>query len=626
MKHVPWLVVLLGVGCVVGPDEDIGASRAEIVDGTLAPDEHSVVLVKLVGGVGLCTGTFVSPTVVLTAKHCVQGAGLGRPHALGLLSIGVGRDVRNTVDYRIRRVDTTPGTYRDDGLLTGLIGQDVGVVTIRPDADGNLPDVAPMEMMREDPSALVGETFTFIGYGQTPEGGSGTKYLTTGTLNSIDANVLYSSMNICSGDSGGPMILEGSPRRIVGVASFGQAESCPSSRDGHNRIDRLSGIVDEALLEAGDCPGVSDEACNSVDDDCDGTIDETCQPLGGACETDDDCAFAQLPERFGFGLRGLLDDPVVCGDTPAGRVCTHACDPRQPVDTCASIDHPFGGDSIATPGAYCAPTSGCEGTCVAGVRGAAPDGETCAADTDCASLACVDPGDGNRRCVHRCEGGAGQCPIDRACAAPDGACGGCVDPAILGEARGLGDACDAAEQCVSGNCHAEGYCTTACPPDCADGFHCRSGLCERGDLGSDGARCVDAMDCAGERECTATEGGTVCTTRCPSAGDCADGFECDGERCVPAGAVLGEACGVDAECLSGRCVVRDSGGTCTRSCGAAGGCDVGTVCDDHEGELLCVPPPEPEAAGGGGCSVGGGAGAGAAWVFVAMVGLRRRQR
>ncbi|NIS30301.1 MAG: trypsin-like serine protease, partial [Actinobacteria bacterium] len=108
---------------------------------------------------------------------------------------------------------------------------------------------------------------------------AGLKYKTTSTIASISGDVLFTSNTICSGDSGGPAIIEGSPRTVVGVASFGEGSAgggeppCPSSRDGYNLIEPFLGLIDGSMIAAGDCPFVAEEACNSVDDDCDGMVD-----------------------------------------------------------------------------------------------------------------------------------------------------------------------------------------------------------------------------------------------------------------------------------------------------------------------------------------------------------------
>jgi V8-like Glu-specific endopeptidase len=608
MRPLLLLALLTGAGCL--PEGDaVDSTHSAIVGGAFEEGEPAVVVVRTLGGFGLCTGTLISPHVVLTAKHCVQDAGADRPWPPSALSVGFGSVNDEIEGMRVIELRTTPGTYTSEpgvGLAGDLVGIDVATLTLLEP----VTTVTPIIVGRERPT--TGTEFTAVGFGLRPEGmPSGLKYKTTSTIGSISGDVLLTSNTICQGDSGGPAIIEGSPRTVVAVASFGEAgtaeePACPSSRDGYNLVEPFLGLIDASMIAAGDCPFVAEESCNSVDDDCDGMVDEGCLGLGEACAADDECAFAQLPERF-----EPLDNPVFCGEVSGARRCTRRCDPTLPATTCADVTLPFTEEVMETPGTYCVVVDGCEGLCAPGVAGDALVDEPCTEDAECSSLRCVDPGDGRQRCLSPCVGDAGFCPVSEVCAASSGSCGACVAPELVGSPRGLGERCAADAECASMTCREEeerAYCSRACERDeeCGDGFHCRDSLCALGDRSTTGEPCVDEGDCLLGDSCSHG----YCTRLCSVDGSCPEGFHCGGGLCTLDGrrSVLGDPCDEeDAACAIGVCREVGDGTRCTVECGAAGTCQSGLECRRVEGDLFCVPPDVsppvvPTLGGGGGCA------------------------
>src|SRR6185295_20195739 len=70
MRTLSALVVLLGA-CAPDPSIDVDVHRAPIVNGMVDPGDPAVVAL-LDGGRAFCTGTLVSPHVVVTAAHCID--------------------------------------------------------------------------------------------------------------------------------------------------------------------------------------------------------------------------------------------------------------------------------------------------------------------------------------------------------------------------------------------------------------------------------------------------------------------------------------------------------------------------------------------------------------------------
>ncbi|MCA9605142.1 MAG: S1 family peptidase [Myxococcales bacterium] len=594
-------------GCTASPPDVVTSSTEAIVNGTREGGRPEVVFMYRTDGAA-CTGSIISPYVVLIAAHCVISSG-STPAPANRFRIYVGSSTRNfTAEYLVTEVLTAPGASVNE--RTGELNNDLALLVLASPARET-----PLELGRGTPmSSLPGHTLTAVGYGQTPSGGSGTKYTVTTRFDGYQAGFIFVPPTVCPGDSGGPLISDDGA--VYGVASFiyspdgRTSPTCGTAPGAYTEIFRFLDFIDGVLAEHGTCvPSPTGmETCDGTDDDCDELVDEGCIQIGDSCASSDTCVGA------------------LCADTVAGRICTSECDALRPDQGCG-------------PGFYCAGDGSCGGYCVRGSAGAGLNDMDCTADTDCESLFCHDPGDGRRRCLDPCQADAGSCYAGEVCPATPGSCSGCVPAALVSFPRGLGEPCTSDAECrdamVCLDAGGNRECSRPCTDDasCGEGFECRDGMCRVDRRQGVGGVCQDSPDC-GDAIC-ATQGERAwCTAQCTGPDDCPAGFDCYDAGgvmvCAPMSNLDGEACMGNDDCASGLCATLGAESFCTSWCDRTHPCGTGFECQRTGGEGAVCVPIGPAETDGGGCSATPHRSTGwplgvALAALVGLVGWRRRR-
>jgi secreted trypsin-like serine protease len=261
------LALLLSALVALGLQASAMASTGGTADGDTHPDV-GLLLFYTPEGRFRCSGTLVSPTVVLTAAHCTDGV-VGR--TLVTFDSVIAEQApppfpeaadpsRGYTDEEIADAGYLAGTAHTHPAYSDFTDtnnwNDVGVVVLDAPVAGIAPaTIAPLGTLDTiDQSDLSKTLFTAVGYGtEVRKADSGPQKPTPMTYpllrryvempgQKLTPQIIQTNGNpndnkgtggTCTGDSGGPLLLDG---QIVAVTSYGNNDVCRGI-GGYQRVD-----------------------------------------------------------------------------------------------------------------------------------------------------------------------------------------------------------------------------------------------------------------------------------------------------------------------------------------------------------------------------------------------------
>ncbi|MGI6680235.1 MAG: S1 family peptidase [Bdellovibrionota bacterium] len=173
------------------------------------------VLVNIDGGRYMCSGTLVDTDAVLTAGHCFKEIPGGA--AIKSVQVVSGSNVLEVSNY-----------YVQDGY-NPKAGSDLAIVKLKNKVSG----IAPVPIVVSVVPSKNDSIMTY-GYGVTETGDKGSLRATYMKVSSVDSIWLVAGYdttktNVCSGDSGGPVVVKVKGiAGVVAITSFGTVADCLS--------------------------------------------------------------------------------------------------------------------------------------------------------------------------------------------------------------------------------------------------------------------------------------------------------------------------------------------------------------------------------------------------------------
>jgi V8-like Glu-specific endopeptidase len=327
MKQLLVLGSMLAVGCSA-PRSPQASDDQPIIGGTVDNGDPAIGMLNAQdGNTGWwCTGTLISPTVFLTAGHCVEDATASTQFSV---FFGTDQSKAQSGDWSPVKEFHHHPQYNTNNIGAGY---DCAVLILK--NPSSTPPV-PYSHTAVD-NTFVNQPVRIVGYGNDDGQagtGAGTKRQVSTLFDSFEDGIITvgePTKTTCQGDSGGPTLYKfNGVETVIGVTSFGAA-GCGTASE-KTRVDKCAAWLD-GYTGASCTPSCTGRSCGS--DGCGGSCGAC--GAGQSCSSDGQCVAGCTPACSGKqcgddgcgGSCGSCANGQTCGSsgqcTGGGGTCAHA--------------------------------------------------------------------------------------------------------------------------------------------------------------------------------------------------------------------------------------------------------------------------------------------------------------